>query len=552
MYRFRQSVSADFGGENHTTQNKMLYTQMTAQARSDRISGTRRLRIAANVSGFILDLDPSIPYYFFSLVDVYRQGRERVDQLASNMPWSSEKVHTVKPVAPAVEDHSRDALPSSNMLLALTFASGKVRMHSTSLSENTARSRKTSGISERLDDYSSEAGVEAFDLPVVTVYGEYRASAGMERTLSGKQRVEPSVLMFKATIHSSQNTLRPTLLPFVTKIVSHVENRLRQSSRPPSQFSPTTVQHLIPDSVAVTEKVLDPVDPISGLKISLCLRIDQSKLELTCQPDVNVIAGLHWDSGGFIVNMSPGFRRVSFTGSVAGLTVGLKHGFLSEDCVKLDARNLAFNVTFAKTDVGSEKVVNSISVVIDTEFSGSLRFSRLQDVLCFKAVWLDRIPVLSGPVATPMTPQGPATHSAQRSAPTGQELTTAVLLRFHRVNLDADLGQSISYVKLRMENMLVRTKLSDSYSELTLAIAQFKVLASGNVSGRVTAPDFEFQTIRHSEGKDGGFAGGRMLDLTMRSGVFDVDLESEYQKLIQYRHVQFVPLGTRLLTVSQS
>ena len=63
----------------------MLYPQMTAQARSDRIGGTRRLRIAANVSGFILDLDPSIPFYVFSLVDVYRQGRERMDQLALTM-----------------------------------------------------------------------------------------------------------------------------------------------------------------------------------------------------------------------------------------------------------------------------------------------------------------------------------------------------------------------------------------------------------------------------------------------------------------------------------
>ena len=37
-----------------------------------------------------------------------------------------------------------------------------------------------------------------------------------------------------------------------------------------------------------------------------------------------------------------------------------------------------------------------------------------------------------------------------------------------------------------------------------MAIAQFKVLASGNVPGRVTAPDFEFQTIRHSEGAGPG------------------------------------------------
>ncbi|KZT72059.1 hypothetical protein DAEQUDRAFT_664662 [Daedalea quercina L-15889] len=533
--RFRQSVAADFGGENHHTQNRMLYPEMTAQVRSERTAETRRIRVSASVSGFLLDLDPSIPYYVFSLVDVYRQGRERMDQLAHNMPWSSDKANVDKSVTRATEGTRDDSLPSSNMLLSLTFASGRVCMHSASLSDNSVRGRKVSGHFDRFSDYGPEVGIETFDLPVVTVWGEYRASTSSRRTASNKQRVDPSILMFKTTIHSSQNTLRPTLLPFVTKIVSHVENRLRQSSRPLSQLSPATVQHLIPEPSTGTEKALDAVDPVSGLKISLCLRIDQSKLELTCQPDVNVIAGLHWDSGGFIVNMSPGFRRVSFTGSVAGLTIGLKHGFLSEDCVKLDARNLAFNVTFAKTDVGSDKVISSISVVVDTELSGGLRFSRLQDVLCFKAVWLDRIPVLSGSVVTPGTPQATTTHNTQRAASPSQELTTAILLRFRRVNLDADLGQSISYVKLRIENMLVRTKLSDEFSELTLAMAQFAVFASGNVSGQATAPNLEFHTIRHAEGKGEGTSNRRMLDLTMRSGVFNVDLESEYQKLIQYR-----------------
>ncbi|KAH9935463.1 uncharacterized protein B0H18DRAFT_1114206 [Fomitopsis serialis] len=486
--RFRQSVAADFGGDSHYTQNRMLYPEMTAQVRSERTAGARRVRIAANVDGFILDLDPSIPHYVFSLVDVYRQGRERMDQLASNITWSGDKANADKQATPTTEGTRNDSLPSSNMLSSIKFASGKVRMHSTSLNETSVRGRTVSGLADRLDEYGPEIGVETFDLPVVTVWGEYRAGTAPRRMCSNKQRVVPSILMFKATIHSSQNTLRPTLLPFVTKIVSHVETRLRQSSRPLSQFPPTAVQHVVLESPVGAEKILDP----------------WIRLELSCQPDVNVLAGLHWDSGGFIVNISPGFRRVSFTGSVAGLTVGLKHGFLSEDCVRLDARNLAFNVTFAKTVVDCDKVISSISVVVDTEFSGAVRFSRLQDVLCFKAVWLDRIPVLSGPVATPATPQPHTAHTASRSPAASQELTTAILLRFRSVNLDADLGQSISYVKLRIDNMLIRSKLSDDVSELTLAIAQFAVLASGNVSGQATVPNFEFHTIRHGEGKNGG------------------------------------------------
>jgi hypothetical protein len=129
------------------------------------------------------------------------------------------------------------------------------------------------------------------------------------------------------------------------------------------------------------------------MQISFSLRIDQSKLELTCQPDANVIAGVHWESGGFVLNVSPGFKQVAFTGSVGGLSVGLKHGFLSEDCVHLNANNLSFNVTFAESEYGGMQ--KTLSVVMDTEFTGGVRFSRLQDILCFKAVWLDRIPVFA-------------------------------------------------------------------------------------------------------------------------------------------------------------
>ena len=129
------------------------------------------------------------------------------------------------------------------------------------------------------------------------------------------------------------------------------------------------------------------------MQISFSLRIDQSKLELTCQPDANVIAGAHWDSGGFVVHVLPGFKQVSFTGSVGGLSVGLRHGFLSEDCVHLNANDLSFNVTLAESEYGGTQ--KTLSVVMDTEFTGGVRFSRLQDILCFKAVWLDRIPVFT-------------------------------------------------------------------------------------------------------------------------------------------------------------
>ncbi|KAH9858939.1 hypothetical protein C2E23DRAFT_880346 [Lenzites betulinus] len=535
--RFRQGVAADFSGETHRTKNRLLYPDMTAEARSERIAGSRRISIAAQVSGFVLDVDSTIPDFISSLLDVYRRGKERVERLGGGLSRLSPSTEVVAPVETTPEAQY-GVLPTSNILASLTFASGKVRMHSKESNSPHRRGVLSTLVYGRGDDNN---GAEEFNLPVVSVWGEFRATPAVHKLGSSGQPAEPSTLIFKSTIHSSQNTLRPSLLPFLTEIITRVEDHMRSSSWKGLQASPGPRSHSLLPTVATTEEIpirVSQTDPVSSMKISFSLRIDQSKLHFTCRPDANVIAGLYWESGGFIVNIAPGARRVSFTGTVGGLTVALKHGFLSEDCVKLDARNLNFSMAFAKIQPTQGRVTSSISIVLDTEFSGGIRFSRLQDVLCFKAVWLDRIPIFTGGGSTPSErPSNPpsALLTPQPSASVKQELTTAVLLRFRRVELDVDLGQSISNVKLTLDDAVFRTKITEVLSELSLSIESFTILATGNLSGHADLPNFKFQTVRRNNSHYAKEAGGRMLDLSMKTGVFIVQLDSEYHELIQYR-----------------
>ncbi|KAI0663325.1 hypothetical protein C8Q70DRAFT_1102776 [Cubamyces menziesii] len=536
--RFRQSVSADFSGENHKTRNRLVYPDMTAEVRSEHVAGSRRMSIGAEVSGFVLDVDSTIPDFVSSLLDVYRRGKDRVERLGGGISRSSPITEMGSRAEPAQSEERYGALPTSNIFLTLTFASGKVRMHS-----------KESGVSHRRGVLSTlvygrgedNNGAEEFNLPEVSVWGEFRATPAVHKLLHNGQPTEPSTLIFKSTIHSSQNTLRPTLLPFISELVTKVEDHMRSSNWKGPQASPGSRPHGLLPVVATADepsaRVSSQTDPVSSMKISFSLRIDQSKLLFTCRPDANVIAGLHWDSGGFIIDIAPGARRVAFTGTVGGLTIALKHGFLSEDCVKLDARNLNFSMAFAKHQPDTGRVSSSISVVLDTEFSGGIRFSRLQDVLCFKAVWLDRIPVFSGGSTPSERPSNPPSALPTPLAPPSakQELTTAVLIRFRRVELDVDLGQSISSIKLTLDDALVRTKITEVLSELSLSIEQLSILASGNLSGQANMPNFRFQTVRRNSSQYAREAGGRMLDLTMTSGVFTVKLDSEYHELIQYR-----------------
>ena len=527
---------------------------MTAHLRSERVADSRRVRVGAEVSGFILDVDSTIPDFVSSLLEVYRRGKDRVERLASSAPRSSPSTESVPPLAPAQAEEHYGALPTSNILVFLTFASGKVRMHSKESGAHVPRSRPLSTfLYGRSED---SGGAEEFNLPEVSVWGEFRATPAVQKLTNKARTVEPSTLVFKSTIHSSENTLRPGLLPFLTELMSRIEDHMRTSNprNPPASPAPRAQGLLHVGAPAFDEPSVRASDPVSSMKISFSLRIDQSRLLLTCRPDANVIAGLHWDSGGFVVNISPGARRVSFTGTVGGLTIALKHGFLSEDCVKLDARNLNFSMAFAKLQPEDGRVISSISIVVDTEFAGSLRFSRFQDVLCFKAVWLDRIPAFSsGSSLTPTDRPSPLSTipvTNTIASTVNQELTTAVLIRVRHIDFEVDLGQSISALKLSLDNSLVRTKITESLSELSLGIGHFSIVATGNLAGQVEMPDFQFQTVRRNNYEYAKEAGGRMLDLTMTSGLFTMKLGSDYHELIQYRYVlDQIDVRLRTLTI---
>lgn len=536
--RFRQSDPADFSGDSHATRNRLVYPEMTAQLKSVRQKTSRQLHIAADVDGFILDLDSTIPDYVSSLIEVYRQGKDRVDRLSGVTSSRFVPKEAQDTGRPAHFDYSSSL--TTNVFMSLKFRSGRVRMFNQAYS-STARPRVISNPShhEPLGGHFGDLGSEVFNLPEVTVWGEYRATPAAAKSKGGSRHSEPSTLVFKSTIHSSQNTLRPSLLPFLTEVISHVETRMKKASTQDSRrmfnaSSPAVSPALL--SRQLEGPPTQVTDSVSSMQISLSLRIDQSKLELTCQPDVNVIAGLHWDSGGFVVNISPGAHRVTFSGTVGGLTVGLKHGFLSEDCVSLHARNLAFTMDFAKARGAT---VSSVSVVCDTEFSGGVRFSRLQDILCFKAVWLDRIPVLN---VQPATPAGLSSRStshltAASSTAPKQELTTALLVRLRKVSLDVDLGQAISSIHLDVCDAVLRTKVMEQESEVALSVSELHATATGNLAGHVAVPNFYFQTMRKKERNLFNPNKSNMLDLRMTSGPLDVTLESEYQKLLLYRCV---------------
>ena len=520
--RFRHSVSRDFAGDRHQTRNCLVYPDITAQVHTERSVNSHCIRVGASISGFILDLEPSIADHVASLVDVYRRGKERVDRISVNVPRNAAIQDPRQSPQRPISESNEAVRTTSSFLLSMVFRSGQVRMHSSSPRTGSLFDKKGTSI------------IETFDLPMLSVWGEYRAMSASRGGIPD-QDADPSSLVLKSTIHSSENTLRPSLLPFITELVNNIERRMRNPNSSSSSFSNHS-----PVSHSPTELSASDDSPVLDMHITFALRIDQSKLQLTCQPDVNVIAGVYWDSGGFLLNVSRSGRRMSFIGNIGGLNIGLKHGFLSEDCVRLNAHNLAFSTTFTGADNSSRIEVNSISVVVDTDVSGVLRFSRFQDVLCFKAVWLDRIPVLTAtpsiePVDQTFKTKAPTMSSA---VSTKNDFITAVLVRFRRIGLNVDLGQSISSVRLDMLDVIFQSRIEKMCAELSVSIGDLKMSATGNISGHARIPDFSFNTMRRKALISNSFEGlgePRMLDMSLKSGTLEMTLESDYQKILHLR-----------------
>ncbi|QRV79612.1 fermentation-like protein [Ceratobasidium sp. AG-Ba] len=537
---FDQSQPSHFSGNTHNPRNRMLYPLMEAYVRSEAAPGARQIWVRANVSGFEVDLEPSIAGYLFSIVDVYRQGRDRIAKLAAYAP-RSDTASSTGSLAPIVTSSAQySAVLTTNVKASFEFKSGRIRSHTPNVrASDPERSRSLPDFTSRGETFEHE--VDTLDLPMVTAWLEYRATPASQKVL-GSTSSNQSILVCNTTIHPISNVLRPSLLPFLADVFKRVQERLAQAPAPHQSpyipaFSDLSTIH---EGLSLDDAPHEDPPVIGSMQVIFSLDVNKSTLELTCQPDVNVVAGLNWEKGGFMITISPGAREVAVVGTLTSITAGIQHGYLNDDSISAKAQNLAFSVDFRKLKDSSSLVTNSVSVVINTEVGAEMRFSRLQDLLCFKAVWLDRIPVFDS-LARPAPAQPtPAIIKAELPggdyvAPT-QPFQTLVLVNINKVNIIADLGQAISKTTLDIEGLAFRTKLCEEVSEATLTIARLELVSERSVVGFVRMPDFVFQTVRRRHGKLYHDQEGhsKMLELILKSGDIEAAMEYERQHLMHF------------------
>ena len=62
-----------------------------------------------------------------------------------------------------------------------------------------------------------------------------------------------------------------------------------------------------------------------------------------------------------------------------------------------------------------------------------------------------------------------------------QECITAIVIYIRRTDVTVDLGQSICAVTLNLNELLVRTRISDSCSDVSPSVGDVSIAVRGNI-----------------------------------------------------------------------
>lgn len=479
---FDQGRKEDFEGTTYQSLNRVALPEMKTTMRSPTHGPTL---IHSQVSGLEVDLEPSVVAYAFSLIDVYRLSHERFSKFAPSTTVQPDAVET----APAGKIKSDQCVRAT-----FSFESGTIRLHSsksvTSTSKRSSKPRRPQAHhrGQSLNDFTRFLGLgktvepeispDVVRLPSMSLWAEFHEYAAA---------VSPR-LHLDINIHASNNTLYPTLLPFISAVAGQLKSRaLRMPSEPirplPSMANTSTSMTPIPAS-----------SPLGGLQIAVSLKVDQSRLEISCLPAAEVTARLTWESGGFVFSFSPDTKAVDLAISIDGVSAGLRHSFSPEDCLSAGAKGLAASIAFLAPQDDSKDSLGLVSAVINVpDVSAEMNFRHLQDWLCLKAVWLDRMDL--GSMGTAKQEQ-PCATSSPSDSPSSAALATIIQIQISHFRFLCDLGQSIGRETFVADSIACRIRWVPRESRcLAVSVNRLRLDAQGRLAGDIDVDGFMFSTL---------------------------------------------------------
>lgn len=394
---FDQTQETHFYGSYHRTQNRLLLplAQVTVSPDRSKEQHGKAYTVRAHMSGAVLDIDASIVDSVFSLVELYESGYQRLRRHAvetgaarAGRPQSQLQGAATVKEATYEKDASASQETLTESILQTLLAEGSfevdegvINIHSTGVEDERGaldndfkgpesedqQSRSRNGNQKRRPrpqrrrsvyyegrndmpsqhsqfhhsaNYNPRSSVppDRFIIPKLTMWGIKKAAMTAE---------DLSLAHVDAVVHSSTNTLHPTLLPFLSDFTEAIKDRLQRQSAIPGETISSPAALATPGIDVLSHRMegLSQADELpessesnktegiktqsllerSGfqkMRLSFSLRLDDSTLTISCDTLSSVVADLSWQTGGFVLAWEPGSSLLQ--GALRVAEVGFK------------------------------------------------------------------------------------------------------------------------------------------------------------------------------------------------------------------------------------
>lgn len=197
-----------------------------------------------------------------------------------------------------------------------------------------------------------------------------------------------------------------------------------------------------------------------------------------------------------------------------------------EKCLGGSVKDLVLSLSFGP-HTGTQSL---LSATFDASIvSGDANIRQLQDLLCFKAVWLDRIEqMVPLPASTIPIESTPAKATATQKG----ILITAVVARIQEVRLTCILGQSIGTVEVTASQLLGRLRLVPKHSRSFSAnLEGLRAASKGRLAGHFSTTGIYFENMLQDVQSNPATGIHSCVTLRILIGHTSSSLEFDYRRI---------------------
>ncbi|KAI9033160.1 hypothetical protein DFJ74DRAFT_650895 [Hyaloraphidium curvatum] len=360
--------------------NRLRIPEIRGNVDVRRDSSGQLLVANGSVGGFDADLDSTLARHVSAMAAVWRSSRLRMLQVLPRSRPDSAKEE--KGTADSMEVNQPPLL--LNVRAAFLFErGGSVRIHPKRLSGAKHPPSNASSL-------QSEPGTHMLSVPSFSL--TVRSENALKRRTPFKEREDLRRRMHvEFVVARSENTLFPSIVPFVAEIATAASTAWTAPDSLSANAREITVrrEHLDPrSSFSELPKSLEAIVRVGEEHdtISVFLRLDTTRVDLTCQPLSRVTGTMEIDRSDALLFLTrDGISRLSTSATLklGPVACRVRHGYASEDSFNGTVGPSTFNLALTP----SNGMVQSSVLIGIPVITGRLNFRHLQDVMFLQRCW---------------------------------------------------------------------------------------------------------------------------------------------------------------------